>query len=68
MEKITLNVPGMSCSHCEHSIKGALTALDGVDTVSIDLQDKTVKVSYASDKVTEDAIKEAIEGQGYDVS
>ena len=68
METITLNVPGMSCSHCENAIKGAVGNLDGVDNVDIDLTGKTVKVSYNPGKVSEDSIKTAIEDQGYDIS
>ncbi|MBN2441380.1 MAG: copper chaperone CopZ [Spirochaetales bacterium] len=67
METITLNVPGMSCSHCEHAIKGAVKKLDGVDDVIIDLTDKTVEVSFHPEKVSEDSIKSAIEDQGYDI-
>ena len=68
METITLNVPGMSCSHCEHAIKGAVSGLDGVSEIIIDLTGKTVKVSFNPGKVTVDSIKSTIEDQGYDVS
>lgn len=68
METITLNVPGMSCSHCEHAIKGAVSGLDGVKDTVIDLANKTVKITYNPGKVTEDAIKSTIEDQGYDVN
>jgi copper chaperone len=67
METIVLNVPGMSCSHCEHTIKGAVTGLDGVGDIVIDLEQKTVTVSYNPGKVTEDSIKNTIEDKGYNV-
>jgi copper chaperone len=63
----TLNVEGMSCSHCENAVKKAVGALSGVDSVSVDLKGKKVTVDYNPGAVTIEAIKEAIEDQGYDV-
>lgn len=63
----TLNVEGMSCSHCENAVKKSVGALDGVDNVTVDLKGKQVTVDFDSSKVTVEAIKEAIEDQGYDV-
>ena len=42
---ILLNVPDMTCSHCEQVIKNALTKLDFVESVAIDLKNKKVSVS-----------------------
>lgn len=67
MEKVTLNVNGMSCSHCENAVKKAVGALDGVSEVIVDLQGKTVEVAYDASKVTIDNIKSEIDDQGYDV-
>lgn len=67
MKNITLNVEGMSCSHCVNAITKAVTALDGVSGVNVNLEGKTVTVDYDADQVSLDAIKEAIEEEGYDV-
>jgi len=64
--KTTFRVPGMSCAHCEKSIKEAVSALQGVEAVTIDLAEKSVVVDH-SDAVTKDAIKAAIEDIGFDV-
>ncbi len=63
----TLNVNGMSCSHCENAVKKAVGALSGVANVSVDLQEKKVTIEYDPEKVTVDQIKNAIEDQGYEV-
>ena len=63
----TLNVEGMSCSHCENAVKKSVGALSGVSNVAVDLKGKQVTVEFESGKVTVEAIKEAIEDQGYDV-
>ncbi|HPP36618.1 MAG TPA: copper chaperone CopZ [Clostridiales bacterium] len=67
-EYVCLTVNGMSCSHCENSVKKAVSALDGVDGVSVDLAGKKVCVEYDPEKVSIDAIAAAIEDQGYDVA
>jgi copper chaperone len=67
MEEVTLNVMGMSCSHCENAIKKVVGALDGVNNVSVDLKGKTVTVRYDGTETALDNIKNEIEEQGYDV-
>lgn len=67
MKSITLNVEGMSCSHCVNAVKNAVIALDGVSEVEVDLEGKTATVAYNADEVTLETIKEAIEDEGYDV-
>ncbi|MBB6453481.1 copper chaperone [Salirhabdus euzebyi] len=65
---ITLNVSGMTCGHCEASVKGALKDLDGVQNVDVNLATGKVDVQYEEGKVTEAEMKEAVEEQGYDVA
>jgi len=67
MDKIVLNVEGMSCSHCEKAVKNVVSALDGVTGVTVDLKKKTVTVVYENSKVSTDRIKKEIEEQGYEV-
>lgn len=67
MKNITLNVEGMSCSHCVNAVKNAVTALSGVSEVEVDLEGKTVTVGYDAEQVSLESIKEAIEDEGYDV-
>lgn len=67
MEKVKLNVNGMSCQHCVNSIKKAVGALDGVSEVDVSLEGKTVTVNYDASKVTVDNIKFEIDDQGYEV-
>ncbi|HEY5555993.1 copper ion binding protein [Acetobacterium sp.] len=67
MEKITLNVEGMSCSHCEKAVKNAVGELDGVASVNVDLTGKTVVIEYDPDKVSPDKFKLAIEEEDFKV-
>ncbi len=67
MTTTTLNVPDISCDHCKSSIEGAVSVLDGVDTVEVTINARTVDVSF--DSPTDiDAVIAAIEEQGYDVA
>ena len=63
----TLNVEGMSCSHCENAVKKSVGALNGVDSVTVDLKGKKVTVEYDSERINLETIKETIEDQGYEV-
>lgn len=67
MAKTVLNVEGMSCSHCEKTVKKSVGALEGVTEVTVNLKKKTVTVVYESIKVSLDQIKNEIKEQGYEV-
>ncbi|MFJ7930176.1 copper chaperone CopZ [Peribacillus sp. NPDC094092] len=67
MEKMTLNVKGMSCGHCINSIEGNVGELSGVTTVKVNLDSGTVSVEFNPNEVSIDKIKETIDDQGYDV-
>lgn len=57
------DVPAMSCEHCRHAIKSAVSPLEGVETVQVDLEAKTVTVLGGEDE----AIRAAIDDAGYDI-
>lgn len=63
----TLNVEGMSCSHCENSVKKSVGALNGVSSVTVDLKAKKVTIEFDPERVSIETIKDTIEDQGYDV-
>jgi copper chaperone len=67
MEKVTLNVQGMSCGHCVKAVEGSVGELNGVSSVKVNLKANTVDVEYNNQEVTLDKIKETIDDQGYDV-
>ena len=67
MEKVTLNVEGMSCGHCVKAVENSVGGLNGVASVKVDLENKKVDVEFNQAEVTLDTIKETIDDQGYDV-
>ncbi|MFO7962865.1 MAG: heavy-metal-associated domain-containing protein [Desulfobacterales bacterium] len=59
MEKETLNVPNISCSHCVNTIKNELSEIDGVKQVEGDAEKKSVTVEWDS-PATLDKIKSVL--------
>ena len=64
-EQITYNVPGISCEHCRTAISNEVGALEGVDTVAVDLDRKLVAVRGHS--LVAAQLRAAIDEAGYDV-
>ena len=68
MSESRLTVPEMSCDACRTTIEGALTALPGVASVSVDLESKFVSVQHDANESSIDRLAEAVTEQGYEVT
>lgn len=68
MEKIILSVEGMSCPHCVKVVNNAVGQLNGIFSVDVNLEAKTVTVGYDAQKVSVEGIKLAILEEGYVVN
>ena len=66
MEK-TLKIEGMMCGHCEMHTKKALEALDGVTKAEVSHKTGTAVVTLEKE-VSDDALKQAVAEQGYEVT
>ncbi len=64
----TLNVEGMSCSHCKAAVEGELNKLSGVTKANADIERGTVEVSYDEGAVSTEDLKGAVEEAGYTVA
>ncbi len=62
----TISVPEIHCGHCKSSIESAVRPLPGVESAEVDVDARTVEVSYAEPASLE-AIKAAIVDVGFDV-
>jgi copper chaperone len=63
----TITVPEIHCDHCKTSLEGALTPIDGVEQASVDIQARTITVTYDEASVDRGRLVEEIEQQGYEV-
>jgi copper chaperone len=68
VENVTINIEGMSSEHCVKAVTDAASALPSVADVAVDLGAGTASLAYDPAEVSLEAIKEAIEDQGYDVA
>lgn len=58
-------VQGMSCDHCVRAITGEVSKVDGVLSVDVDLDHKTVTVD--GERFGDDDVRAAIDEAGYTV-
>ena len=67
MSNVILNVPDISCEHCERTITNALTPVDGVRSVNVDIPTRRVTVDYDESAVDVNRFKEVLQEEDYPV-
>lgn len=63
----TISIEGMMCSHCTGTVEKALNAVDGVNNVTVSLENKNAVVTV-DDTVTDKQLKEVVTNAGYKVT
>ncbi len=64
MKKVII-IEGMSCNHCVMAVKNALSQIEGVSHVDVELNNNRAIVE--GEIIPDEIIKEKIEDAGYDV-
>lgn len=64
--KKKISIEGMSCQHCVSHVKEALSELNGVTSVDVNLEAKSAVIETSTDVKDED-IKYAVDDAGYEV-
>ncbi len=67
MKTVVLNVPDISCEHCERTITEALTPMAGVRSVNVDIPTKQVRVEFEEGTVDVEQMKDALQEEDYPV-
>ena len=67
MSTVTLNVPDISCEHCERTITDALTPVEGVRAVRVDIPAKQVRVDYDESVLDVSHMKAILQEEDYPV-
>jgi copper chaperone len=62
-----LNVPDISCEHCERTITQALSPLEGVRNVGVDIPRRQVRVDYDDALVNVQRFQEVLAEEEYPV-
>ena len=68
MTQVTLNVPDISCAHCEKTILEALRGKPGVQAVAVSVPSKIVLLKYDEEQIALDEVKEILDEEGYPVA
>lgn len=63
----TMIIEGMMCAHCTGRVQKALEEIDGVENVSMSLENKSAELTLGSE-VADDVLKEAVTQAGYEVT
>lgn len=64
--KKKLFIEGMMCNNCARHVKEALTELDGITGVEVNLSEKYALIE-TSQEVGQEKLKEAIDEAGYEL-
>ncbi|MDW7731535.1 MAG: heavy metal translocating P-type ATPase [Methanolobus sp.] len=62
-----IKVYGMTCMHCHKRVTDAISALEGVSSVEVDLEDENATVEFDPYKTSLEDIRQAVVDAGYEV-
>jgi copper chaperone len=68
MASATYTAPDISCEHCRHAIETALGAVNGVESVQVDIPTKRVDVRYDPARVDEATLVATLDEEGYPIA
>jgi copper chaperone len=68
MSKATLNVPDISCGHCEATITKALNGRPGVHSVQVDIPGRKVLLDYDESQLNLDQVRAVLAEEDYPVA
>jgi copper chaperone len=64
LEKASINVSGMTCSHCEKSVSEILSSIEGVEQINVNKDSSMAQFTYDSHKTTVQEIIKKINDSG----
>ncbi|WP_354680697.1 heavy-metal-associated domain-containing protein [Komagataeibacter sucrofermentans] len=66
MEKLTLNIQGMTCDGCAAKVQRALEGVDGVSMVEVSLEQGKAFVTYDARSTNLEDLYAAVDDAGFD--
>lgn len=64
----TFAISGMTCGGCVKSVQNALAQIEGVNSVHVSLEQHNAVIEFDESKTNTQALAEAIEDAGFDVT
>src|SRR5690349_18628345 len=68
MSQVVLNVPDISCAHCERNIVNALKDQPGIELVQVNIPAKTVHLSFDENQLSRAQVEAILDDEGYPVA
>ncbi|MFQ5652867.1 MAG: cation transporter [bacterium] len=68
VQKVTLEVHGMTCAGCEFNVESAVKKIDGVARVKADYANGSADIEYDPEKASVEQLVEAVNGVGFKAS
>lgn len=65
-ETLTYTVPEMHCGHCERAVSEEVSAVTGVESVTVDLETK--RVTVVGEALDDAKLRAAIDEAGYEAA
>lgn len=62
----TIFIEGMQCNHCKMTVEKALGAIEGIEKVEVNLEDKKAVIEMTKE-IEDSKMKEVIEEAGFTV-
>jgi copper chaperone len=66
--RVVLEVPDISCEHCERTVRSTLEPLSGIQTVQVDVPARSVTVDYDEGTVSLGEMSAALADEDYPVA
>lgn len=64
-QTVTLSVPGMTCAACPITVKRALSRVEGVSALKLNVENREAIVTFDDSKTNPRALSRATENAGY---
>jgi copper chaperone len=68
VSRVVLEVPHISCEHCERTVRSTLEPLSGIQAVQVDIPARSVTVDYDEDRVSLGVMSAALAEEDYPVA
>lgn len=65
MAKVKFDIQGMTCSSCSSHVERAVSKLDGIKNINVNLLSNNMIVEYDESLLNNDKIIKAVEDAGY---
>jgi copper chaperone len=66
--RVVLEVPDISCEHCERTVRSTLEPMSGIQVVVVDIPDRSVIVDYDEGTVSLGELSAALAEEDYPVA